>query len=143
MEGQVLFYEGKYYMLSNFSAFAIFFKGILYPTAEHAYQAQKFAQQHVRLFISREYSPVGAKRVAHSTRDLYRQDWNDELKLQVMEEILRKKYRTHSEVQDALHLTGQAEIIENSPTDSFWGWGPDRQGQNHLGKIWMKIRAAP
>lgn len=26
--------------------------------------------------------------------------------------------------------------------DDFWGWGPNRDGQNMLGKLWMEIRAA-
>ncbi len=36
--------------------------------------------------------------------------------------------------------TGDRELIESSPIDSFWGWGPNKDGQNHLGKIWMKLR---
>ncbi len=30
--------------------------------------------------------------------------------------------------------------MEDSPKDSFWGWGEDRCGQNNLGKLWMKLR---
>ena len=25
--------------------------------------------------------------------------------------------------------------------DDFWGWGPQRDGQNMLGKLWMEVRA--
>ena len=31
-------------------------------------------------------------------------------------------------------------IVEDSPKDSYWGWGEDRNGENHLGKLWMKLR---
>ena len=31
-------------------------------------------------------------------------------------------------------------IVEDSPKDNFWGWGKDRTGENHLGKLWMKLR---
>lgn len=31
-------------------------------------------------------------------------------------------------------------IVEDSPKDSFWGWGESRNGQNNLGKLWMKLR---
>ena len=31
-------------------------------------------------------------------------------------------------------------IVEDSPKDSFWGWGPNRDGENQLGKLWMKLR---
>jgi predicted NAD-dependent protein-ADP-ribosyltransferase YbiA (DUF1768 family) len=36
--------------------------------------------------------------------------------------------------------TGKKKIVEDSPKDSFWGWGPDRKGRNELGKLWMKLR---
>jgi predicted NAD-dependent protein-ADP-ribosyltransferase YbiA (DUF1768 family) len=38
--------------------------------------------------------------------------------------------------------TGKRNIIENSPVDSFWGCGPDGNGQNMIGKIWMETRNA-
>jgi domain of unknown function (DUF1768) len=31
-------------------------------------------------------------------------------------------------------------IVEDSPKDDFWGWGSNRNGQNNLGKLWMKLR---
>lgn len=31
-------------------------------------------------------------------------------------------------------------IVEDSPKDDFWGWRPNRNGQNNLGKLWMKLR---
>ena len=31
-------------------------------------------------------------------------------------------------------------IVEDSPKDPFWGWGPNRDGNNQLGKLWMKLR---
>ena len=32
-------------------------------------------------------------------------------------------------------------VPADTPTDSFWGCGADRKGQNELGKLWMKLRA--
>ena len=37
--------------------------------------------------------------------------------------------------------TGDRTLIENSWRDDFWGWGPNRDGQNMLGKLWMEVRA--
>jgi predicted NAD-dependent protein-ADP-ribosyltransferase YbiA (DUF1768 family) len=31
-------------------------------------------------------------------------------------------------------------LIENSPTDYFWGCGANHTGENHLGKILMGVR---
>lgn len=35
----------------------------------------------------------------------------------------------------------RGEPVENSWRDDFWGWGPNRDGQNMLGRLWMEIRA--
>ncbi len=39
-----------------------------------------------------------------------------------------------------LEKTDNREIVENSPIDDFWGIGPEGNGENQLGKPWMKIR---
>jgi N-glycosidase YbiA len=57
-----------------------------------------------------------------------------------VEEILRAKLAQHTEAQEALIKSGDEEIVEESPTDYFWGAGADGSGQNMLGKVWMKIR---
>lgn len=57
-----------------------------------------------------------------------------------MEDICRHKLQQNQYVYDKLLLTGDMEIIEDSTKDSFWGWGPDRKGENQLGKIWMRLR---
>lgn len=57
-----------------------------------------------------------------------------------MEEILRAKLAQHPRIQEKLLETKNKQIIENSPYDDFWGIGPENNGQNHLGKVWMKLR---
>lgn len=66
-----------------------------------------------------------------------RDDW-DEVKLAVMEKGLIAKFQQHQKLRDLLLETGDAEIVEDSPYDSFWGIA--KNGQNHLGKLLMKIR---
>lgn len=61
-------------------------------------------------------------------------------KVDIMEKILRTKLAQHPEAVDALEQSGNEEIVEDSPTDYFWGEGTDGSGQNMLGKLWMKIR---
>jgi ribA/ribD-fused uncharacterized protein len=58
----------------------------------------------------------------------------------VLEEILRAKLAQHPEAQEALRRSGHEDIVEDSPTDYFWGEGADGSGQNMLGRLWMKIR---
>jgi ribA/ribD-fused uncharacterized protein len=137
---KILFYEDKYYLFSNFSAHAVEYKGKLYPTSEHAYQAAKFDSPEIVEEIRSAKSPSEAKYLSNVIyKDKKRRDWED-IKSNVMYEIVREKIKQHEEVRSVLLATGNDEIIENSPVDYFWGCGKDRTGQNQMGQILMKIR---
>jgi len=136
----IRFYTPKYYVFNNFSAHAIEFRGELYPTSEHAYQAAKCTDPRGREAIRNARSPSEAKSLANETyRAAKDPDWAGK-KLALLEEILRAKVAQHAEAQEALRESGREEIVEDSPTDYFWGEGADGSGQNMLGKLWMKIR---
>ncbi len=135
------FYTPRFYVLNNFSAHAIEFNGKLYPTAEHAYQAAKCTDPQGQEVIRNARSPLQAKTLANKTYRAARcPDWGHK-KLAVVEEILRTKLAQHPEARAALRESGDEEIVEDSPTDYFWGAGADGTGQNMFGKLWMKIRA--
>lgn len=136
----VLFYEGPYYMFSNFSSFAVEIWERVWPTAEHAYQAAKFNDKAMWESVFNARSPHEAKVIARAFDDRKRTNWSG-LKLEVMEEILRAKLAQHEYIRKKLLDTGDRLIVEDSPTDNFWGGGPDDKGANHLGKLWMKLRA--
>jgi ribA/ribD-fused uncharacterized protein len=141
-QSQILFYESQHYYLSNFSAFAVRVRRETWMTVEHAYQARKFPigiALSARQSIFRAMSAHDAKQVAKANKHLVRAGW-DEIKLKVMEELIRLKFDQHEFVRKMLLSTGDAELVEDSPKDSFWGRGPDWKGQNHLGRLWMKIR---
>jgi ribA/ribD-fused uncharacterized protein len=138
--GKATFYEGKFYALSNFSSFSVKWSGRRWMTAEHAYQAGKFSDRQIILRIYQAPSAHEAKQIAKKNSSSIRLDWCDVVKLALMEEILREKRRQHAYVRETLARTGDMEIVEDSPVDSFWGRGPDWKGENHLGKIWMKLR---
>jgi predicted NAD-dependent protein-ADP-ribosyltransferase YbiA (DUF1768 family) len=55
--------------------------------------------------------------------------------------ILRAKADQHEYVRRKLLATGNRCLIENSWRDDFWGWGPNRDGKNMLGTLWMRVRA--
>lgn len=42
------FYEGRFYILSNFSAHEVEYGGVVYATSEHAYQVAKFRDPETR-----------------------------------------------------------------------------------------------
>jgi ribA/ribD-fused uncharacterized protein len=57
-----------------------------------------------------------------------------------MKDICRQKLSQHEYIQKTLRETGDAELVEHSPKDEYWGRGKDWQGENCLGKIWMELR---
>lgn len=141
MMNQILFYDHDGYYYSNFSAFAVFWRGVLWMTAEHAYQAAKFTDPAIINVIRNAWSAHDAKKIARANQASIRPDWDEETKLAVMEEIVRAKHNQHPYIQEKLFNSDDAELIEDSSKDSFWGRGPDWLGLNHLGKIWMMIRS--
>jgi ribA/ribD-fused uncharacterized protein len=135
----VLFYECELYPCSNFSSFEVVWNGETWKTSEYAYQAAKFEDKKIKDIIKSARSSHDTKKLTHMYKDKKRKDWYD-VKLAVMEDILRAKLSQHFYVQKKLLQTGDREIIENSHRDAYWGWGPEKDGENNLGKIWMKLR---
>jgi ribA/ribD-fused uncharacterized protein len=139
---QVFFYEQDFYVLSNFSAFTLQWKGRRFDTSEAAYHWEKFEDNYtlLRRQIETAASAHEAFKLAERNKHCRRPDWDD-LKVGIMLDILRAKAEQHEYVRRKLLETGDRELIENSWRDAYWGWGPNRDGQNMLGKLWMQVRA--
>jgi ribA/ribD-fused uncharacterized protein len=133
------FYMGKWYALDNFSPFSVVYEGRVYPTAEHLYQALKFEEPELREAVRNAQSAHAAKKLARSMPEHYRPKW-DKHKTAIMITVCSLKMVQHEYVQKTLLKSGDMEIVETSPVDSFWGCGRDGQGRNELGKIWMRLR---
>lgn len=134
------FYEREFYVFSNFSSFAIKWRGKVWQTSEHAYQASRFIDQ-PKIFekIFRAKSAHEAYKLAQKYKNKKFGDYRDD-DLKYMEEILRLKLAQNPYVKEKLLQTKNLLIVEDSPKDSFWGWGKNKKGRNELGKIWMKLR---
>lgn len=142
-ETQVFFYEQDFYVLSNFSAFTLEWRGRRFDTSEAAYHWEKFfgtGQHGIQEWIQTAPSAHEAFKIAERNKHLRRDDW-DSAKISVMRAILREKVEQHEYVRRKLLATGDRELIEDSWRDDFWGWGPNRDGKNMLGKLWMEVRA--
>jgi len=137
----VYFFSPAFDPLNNYSAHAVEIWDKVFPTAEHAYQWKKFsaAAPDVAEKILLARSAETAGKIADENKLKFPATWHDE-KVAAMEEILRAKLEQHDDVRDALTRTGNRTIVENSPVDSFWGAGPNGDGQNMVGKLWVKIR---
>ena len=136
----ILFYEREFYVFSNFSSFAIEWDGKLYMTSEHVYHSEKFQDEEMKELIRKTRSAHDAFKLAHANEDKYRPDWND-VRIGIMKKILHVKVSQHPYVKKKLLQSGDRELIEDSWRDNFWGWGPDKDGANHLGKLWMEVPA--
>lgn len=142
---RVCFYEQDFYPLSNFSAFTLRWKGLKFDTSEAAYHWEKFPgdawpMPMLREVIRDAISAHEAFKIAENNTRFRRPDW-DSVKVGIMRQILWAKVDQHEYVRRKLLETGDRELVENSWRDSFWGWGPNRDGDNVLGKLWMEIRS--
>lgn len=140
--GEVVgFYPREFYVFDNFSSFQVVWRGRRWATSEHAYQAAHFSETapDVAEQISDALSAHEAYKIAKANAHKVASDW-DEVKVGIMEEICRHKLNQNPYIMEKLLLTGDLEIVEDSPKDSFWGWGPNRDGRNELGKVWMRLR---
>jgi ribA/ribD-fused uncharacterized protein len=146
---EVFFYEQEFYCLSNFSAFRVLWRGISFDTAEHAYHYEKFCSDYgepispsaagMLIDICKARSAHDAFKIAERNADLVRPDWK-RIRVDRMLGILRAKADQHEYVRRKLLETGSRSLIENSWRDDFWGWGPNKDGRNALGKLWMSVR---
>lgn len=126
--------------LSACSRHGIELDGARWPSVEHYYQGMKFDDLAVREAVRCAAHPFDARKVAKKNRRKVRRDWADR-KITIMTRALFVKCRTHDDVAAALLATGDANVVETSQYDYFWGCGRDQRGDNSYGKVLMNVRA--
>ena len=135
-ELQVKGFFNEYRFLSNYELGNVLYEGIIYPSSENAYQAAKSIDPK----IGERFINVGtndAKKMAKSIT--VREDW-DEIKYDVMYNIVLDKFTRNSELGDKLIETSDKYLEEtNHWKDTTWGVC-DGVGKNWLGKILMDVR---
>lgn len=134
-----MYFRKEYAFLSNFYEFPkpIKLEGIEYKTVENFYQAMKTTDRTIRADIAK-MSPSDAKRVGRFELEL-RPDW-EQIKLQVMEYIVRKKFMI-PELREKLLFIKEPIIEHNDYQDKYWGVDSRTGvGQNRLGQIIEKIK---
>lgn len=163
----ILFY-GKESPLSNFYSVEIEFNGSKWITSEHIYQSYKFI--HCPWFmelIKNTDTPAKASYLAKQRKNNYnwyvnnnlypnltidnvidvskqnnvklRDDW-ESVKYNIMREIVFQKFYQNIGIKIYLLNTMGRDLIENSPTDYYWGIGARKTGKNMLGIILMEVR---
>lgn len=131
--------EGKYGAFSNFSKHGILIDGVWWQTIEHYFQAQKFVDQKYKEEIRNAIDPRSAAKLGQSRKFSIRSDW-ESIKVDIMRNAVLVKFQLHSELRELLLSTGKERIVEDSPSDYFWGIGSDGSGKNALGAILEEVR---
>ena len=133
--------KGDYGCFSNFSGHPFKLKGKTWPTTEHYFQAQKFAGAADEEEIRRTPSPMIAARKGRSRKRPLRPDW-EQVKDDIMREAVLAKFQQHDDLREMLLSTGDADIVEKTTRDYYWGCGNKGTGKNMLGRILMETRNA-
>ena len=138
-------FTGKYGFLSNFHLSPVTVgDGIVYPSGEHAFQAQKTLDRADRQRIADMPAPGEAKGAGRHVP--LRTDW-ERVKKQIMLRVVLGKFCRNEELSDLLRETGRARLVEgNTWHDNYWGdcrcgrFSCGTPGLNYLGEILMAAR---
>jgi ribA/ribD-fused uncharacterized protein len=131
-------FQGEHAWLSNFYPAEITTDGMVFPTAEHVYQATKSSDP--KIWEMMQHIPLPAQAKKFGSKLVLRANWH-EMKLEYMTKIVTLKFEQHPDLMAKLIATGSRELVEdNTWNDTFWGVCRGI-GDNHLGKILMKIRS--
>jgi hypothetical protein len=131
---------GEYGCFSNFYRASVFLHGKRWATTEHYFQAQKFAGTEHEEAVRLCKTPRQAADKGRSRKLPLRHDW-ERVKDQVMRDAVLAKFTQHDDLRQILLATGDAELVEHTANDSYWGDGGDGSGLNRLGQILMSVRA--
>lgn len=130
-----MLFRNNFQFLSNMYPCRVQYKGTEYSCSESAFQAQKCTNS-----VDKDMFAGFDGKMAKSwgRRVPLRKDWN-EVRIPIMEEIVRAKFLQNPELIPQLTSIKGYIQEDNSWNDTFWGIC-NGVGENHLGKILMKIR---
>ena len=131
-------FKGEYDFLNNRFGCCFVWQGLQYGNAEAAYQASKCEDESER----KVYAGCSSDKAALKGKEQVPFPGWEEARLDIMESILRAKFKQNSVLMKKLIDTGNCILINgNNKKEIYWGvdlysW----QGENHLGEILMNIR---
>jgi len=124
---------------STVGAYPFELEGQIWPSAEHYYQASKYAGRPYAQTIAQAPSAEEAYRLGNRWFKRKVPEWKSRRKL-MMTRALYRIVNEHPAIKQALLDTEEQLLIETSLYGHYWGVGRDQRGENTLGKIWMDIR---
>ena len=126
--------------LENFSAFGLYMNGIYFKTGEHAFQFLKFTDEDICNEIINCNNPYDARMLGGKYKNKRISNWS-QVKYELLEEVFRLKIEQDPIVRKCLLDTLNYTICEYCvDEDTEWGLDRNGNGENRLGKAWMKVR---
>ncbi len=133
--------KGEYGYLANYSPHGFWKNGIYYKTAEHYYQSEKFNDRKIKQRIIDAATPNEAAAIGRD-RSLERRSYFRDMKVRIMYQGVLEKFRQNGDIRNKLIRTKDDDIKELTEKESYWGVGPELDGENNYGKILIKVRDA-
>lgn len=128
-------FRDEYFWLSNMYTCIIQWQGLCFSSTESAYQASKVTGE-----LAKPFQMMTGKQAKAHVKTLYvRKTWQD-IKYNVMAQLVFQKFLVHDDLRQKLLDTGDCYIEEtNTWNDTYWGVC-NGVGENNLGKILMNTR---
>ena len=144
---KIIRFRGKYFFLSNMYPCKVELNGLIFPSAEHAFQAAKCVNREDVEKILRCKTGKEAKIVGRKVK--LREDW-ERIKDEVMYRVVKAKFNQNKDLAKKLIDTYPAILVEgNTWRDTYWGvdlfhkskrYLYGYRGRNKLGEILMEVR---
>lgn len=131
--------KGDYGCFSNFSRHVVELEGKIWRTSEHYYQAKKFAGTPLENAVRDCATPKEAAAMGRDRSLPMRKDW-DNVKDDVMREVVYAKFTQLEALKQILLNTGDEVLVEHTENDNYWADAGDGSGKNMLGIILMEVR---
>ena len=111
-----------------------------FPTMEHYYQAMKFFNHDDPWYVEVRdaATPAKAREMGSSKEHTTHSNFMSN-RISYMKRAIDTKFE-NKELAALLLSTGEKRLIEGSNVNSYWGEGPDKNGENNLGKLLMEKR---
>ena len=161
MQQRVDGFNGYFSFLRTEHPCKVYLDGQIYNSVAHAYEAAKTKDETERRRIRKAPTYKEMLQVARLVQEP--ENWAKE-KLQVMERLLRDKFRRDPELRERLTQTGDRELVNLLQNDVRFGgghtgreqaerlfWGQidglnaskgEKRGENNLGKLLEQVRSS-
>ena len=136
---ETIFFNGEKNPLSNLHHTPITIWGMSFHSTEQAYQYRKSIELNQNDIAKEIRSTPSSHEAMKIAKKIKTDDRWQEIKINVMDQLLRTKADQCEAFKQALNSTGRKLLVENTSHD-FWGRGKSDDGLNMLGRLLMTLR---